>query len=108
MDYTIYNLEAFTTLAQVGEKVGVDLWNYISEDGRSIKLAYNYLYPYLIGESNWNYQNIVQEINRSFAPYLAIASKKFNNEDYAVIVTHLLSKDTVKENIMAYSFFEAK
>jgi hypothetical protein len=108
MDYTMYNLEAFVTLAQVAEKVDVDLWNYTSEDGRSINLAYNYLYPYLIGESKWGYQNIVQENNRSFAPYLAIASKKFNNEDYAVIVTHLLSKDTVKENIMAYSFFEAK
>lgn len=104
MDYTMYNLEAFTTLAQVGEKVGIDLWNYISEDGKSIKLAYSYLYPYLSGENNWKYQNIVQENNKSFAPYLAIAGKKLNNNDYGTMAVGLLLKDAGKENIMVASF----
>lgn len=104
MDYTMYNLEAFTTLAQIGEKVGVDLWNYTSEDGKSIKLAYSYLYPYLQDKSNWKYENIVQENSKSFAPYLTIAAQKLNNPDYGLAAAQLLSKDTGKENIMAYSF----
>lgn len=106
MDYTMYNLEAFTTLAQIGEKVGIDIWNYTSEDGKSIKLAYSYLYPYLKDKSNWKYQNIVQENNKSFAPYLAIAAQKLNNNDYGSAAVQLLSKYTGKENIMAYSFLK--
>jgi hypothetical protein len=104
MDYTMYNLEAFTTLAQIGEKVDVDLWNYASEDGKSIKLAYNYLYPYLQDKSNWKYQNIVQENNKSFAPYLAIAAKKLNNPDYGVAAVQFLTENDAKPNIMVYSF----
>jgi hypothetical protein len=104
MDYTMYNLEAFATLAQIGEKVNVDLWNYTTEGGKGIKLAYSYLYPYLKDKSSWKYQNVVQENSKGFAPYLAMAAKKLSNADYAVEVANLLSKDTGKENIMAYSF----
>lgn len=104
MDYTMYNLEAFTTLAQIGDKVGVDLWNYSSEDGKSIKLAFSYLYPYLQDKSKWEHQNIVQENDRSFAPYLAIAAEKLKIDDYGKVAAQLLTKDAAKENIIIYCF----
>jgi hypothetical protein len=44
MSYSLYNLEAFITLACVGDSVSVDLWDYSSADGRSIRNAID-LYP---------------------------------------------------------------
>lgn len=37
MSYTTYNLRAFITLAQVGNQVGVNIWDYSSPDGRNLK-----------------------------------------------------------------------
>ena len=36
-DYTIYTLEAFYALANLAEKVGIDLWNYKGSVGQSIR-----------------------------------------------------------------------
>ena len=36
-DYSIFDLTAFLHLAALGERVGVDLWNYTTADGRSLR-----------------------------------------------------------------------
>jgi hypothetical protein len=41
----MYNIEAFFVLATLGEKVGVDLWNYQAANGGSLQRAFNYLMP---------------------------------------------------------------
>ena len=58
LSYSRMNLRAFERLAELGEKVGVDLWNYETEDGRSIRKAQAFLKPYLRGEKKWPYQQI--------------------------------------------------
>ena len=56
--YTVMNLSGFLELAILGKKVGVNLWDVESKDGRSIKKAYQYMLPYLIKEKKWEYQQI--------------------------------------------------
>ncbi|WP_299012549.1 alginate lyase family protein [uncultured Polaribacter sp.] len=56
--YSVMNLHAFLELAELGQKVGVDLWNLTSKDGRSIKAAYQYMIPYLLNEKKWEYKQI--------------------------------------------------
>ena len=56
--YSVMNLHGFLELAELGQKVGVDLWNISSEDGRSIKKAYQYMLPYLTNYKKWEYQQI--------------------------------------------------
>lgn len=41
--YSCFNLEAFVRLAIIGEKIGVDLWSYTSEDQKSLPLSIHYL-----------------------------------------------------------------
>lgn len=41
--YSLFNLEALYACAALAEKVGVDLWNYQTKDGRSIQGAYDYI-----------------------------------------------------------------
>ena len=58
LSYSTMNLKGFTELAYYGKKNGVDLWNYIAENGASIQRAYSFLAPYAYGEKEWNYQQI--------------------------------------------------
>ncbi|NLB69366.1 MAG: alginate lyase family protein [Lentisphaerae bacterium] len=56
--YSVYNLTAFATLAQLARAVNVDLWNYLGPEGQSIPLAYEYLKPFATGEKPWTYRQI--------------------------------------------------
>lgn len=57
--YTVMNLHGFMELVRLGKKVEVDLWGFESEDGRSIKKAFQYMLPYLAKEKEWEYKQIV-------------------------------------------------
>ena len=46
------------SLARLAENVDVDLWNYQTADGRSIRKAFDYLLPYALGEKKWTGQQI--------------------------------------------------
>jgi len=45
--YSCFNLRALSDLALLGRHAGVDLWAYRSKDGRSLRVALDYLAPYL-------------------------------------------------------------
>jgi hypothetical protein len=58
MSYSVFNLHALMTLAVIGEKVGIDLWRYQTNDGRSMRKALDYLAPFAFGEKEWPHQQI--------------------------------------------------
>jgi hypothetical protein len=56
--YTWFNLEAFAALAALGERVDVDLWNYVTRDGRGLRTAFAFALPGLAGQRSWTYPQI--------------------------------------------------
>ena len=58
VNYSTMNLWAMTWMASMSQQVGVDLWNYQTTDGRSIKKAYNFLLPYVLNPSTWTWEQI--------------------------------------------------
>ena len=57
--YSIFNLDAMTTLCQILSTKENDLWNYQTKDGKSIKKGIEFLYPYLVDKNKWPYQHDV-------------------------------------------------
>ena len=51
--YSVFNLTAMMSMAELSERVGVNLWKYQAADGQSIRTALDYLTPYLDGKQKW-------------------------------------------------------
>jgi hypothetical protein len=80
--YSRYNLNALIDLATMGEMVGVDLWNYRTDDGRSIRGALDWLLPYATGEREWLYQQIGDWRREMLVPLLRRAAAAYNEPRY--------------------------
>jgi hypothetical protein len=102
LHYPLYNLKPFTMLAIFGDKVGVDLWGYASEDGRSVHQAYTFLAPYLNGKP-WPYAQIRVENESEFARFMRLAAIRYNDPSYAQAADHILGngKTTSRINLIA-------
>ena len=55
--YSIFNLTAMMSMAELSERVGVNLWKYQAADGQSIRTALDYLTAYLDGKQKWPHGN---------------------------------------------------
>lgn len=58
LGYSTMNLRGLMQLANLGKKAGVDLWNFETADGRSIRKALDFLLPVAAGEKTWEYQQL--------------------------------------------------
>jgi hypothetical protein len=56
--YSCFDLKALTQLADLGRRVDVDLWNYSTHDGRSIRTALDFHLPFALGEKPWSHQQL--------------------------------------------------
>jgi len=90
MNYTTFNLKAFITLARVGNQVGVNIWDYGSQDGRNIKKAIDYLMPYIEGSAQWQYEQIIPYHEPGFARYLYLTKIQYGTHEYDKAIQILL------------------
>ncbi|MEX0613808.1 MAG: alginate lyase family protein [Pirellulales bacterium] len=87
--YSIGNLSGLMRLAALGERLGVDLWHYETEDGRSIRVAIDFLVPFGLGEQQWPYQQIDGFSRRAIRPLLRQAAVKYPDAPYRAQVAKL-------------------
>jgi hypothetical protein len=51
--YSLFNLDAFATICQILSTPADDLWRFTLPDGRGIRLALAYMFPYVRNKSSW-------------------------------------------------------
>jgi len=83
--YCTMNLRVMSFVAELGMPLGVDLWNYSSVDGRSMKKAYEFLRPFAEGKKTWTHKQITeggveQAIESEMKPLFSMASTIFGEE----------------------------
>jgi hypothetical protein len=83
-------------LATLGDEVGVDLWNFKTADGRSIRAAVDFLLPYADGEKKWDYQQIGGFHADAMLPTLLRAVKAYHDPKYVAVAKQL---DTSRQSV---------
>lgn len=82
--YSLFNLDAMTTLCQILSDCTHNLWKYTTPDGRNIQLGLRYMFPYVKDKNTWpekpdvmywKYWPVAQ-------PFLIFGAVAFNNQDY--------------------------
>lgn len=82
ISYSVMNLNGLILLATVGEKVGVDFWDYRTKDGRGIRKALDWLMPYAGGEKKWPYEQIEPYNPADMVPALLRAAAHYPDPRY--------------------------
>lgn len=86
MSYSLFNLNALLTVATIGEKVGVDLWNYRANNGRSIGKAIEYLAPFAFGEKEWPHKQIIKWSPEDYFTLMRKAAPKFQDAKFQTLL----------------------
>jgi hypothetical protein len=80
-------------LARLAENVDVDLWNYQTKDGRSIRRALEYLYPFSVGDQKWTYQQLGGFDGKSLFPLMRRAAAHYQDEKFKTEQTKIPGLD---------------
>jgi Alginate lyase len=91
-DYSRVNLDALFALATMGDKLGVDLWNFETPDGRSMRKALDWLIPFAAGEKKWEHEQIKGVQGGTLAPFLRRAAVRYQEPRYEQLIEKLPGK----------------
>lgn len=82
--YSIFNLDAMAMVCQILSTSEDNLWNYQTEDGRSIKKGIEYLYPFVADKNKWPHKQDVMYWNEwpVAQPFLVFGANAFNNKKW--------------------------
>src|SRR5262245_52914830 len=87
--YSVGNLDGLMQLADFGSTLGVDLWNYQTRDGRSIRKALDFLAPFATGEKKWSYQQLGEWPPQMLFPLIRRAAAHYNDENFRTLLTRV-------------------
>jgi len=99
--YSIFNLDAMSTICQILSTEKDNLWNYSTSDGKSIRKGIEFLYPYVADKSKWPYAKDVMYWNDwpVAQPFLIFGAKAFNQQQWLDTWKQLDHAPTVEEII---------
>ena len=73
----------------MGERVGVGLWRYQTQDGRSIRKAIDWLVPFALGDARWPTPGISGMRPAELWPVLREAADRLHDTQLSTAAAHL-------------------
>lgn len=82
--YSLFNLDAMSVLVQILSYEGKNWWNYATEDGKSMRLGLEFMFPYIADKASWPYgQDVLYWENWPVSqPSLVLGGLAFENKNY--------------------------
>jgi hypothetical protein len=82
--YSIFNLDAMSTICQLLSTKEDNLWNYETADRKSIKKGIEFLFPYVKDKNKWPYQKDVMYWNDwpVAQPFLVFGGVTFHQKEW--------------------------
>ncbi len=93
LGYSTGNLDGLLRLAIMGQKLGIDLWNYRSADGRSLRKALDFLSPYADPRKKWPYEQISDFQPARLFSLLRRGAIAYNDNRYEDLIKKIPPKD---------------
>ncbi|MFT6855923.1 MAG: iduronate 2-sulfatase [Cyclobacteriaceae bacterium] len=109
MHYSIKNLSHLMENAILADHYDIDIWNYESVDGRSIKQAIKFLIPYMLGEKEWSYTQYggIESSMEGFKELIWTANQYLDDEDIKRAFNQLCTRSGQPLAInLLYPFFD--
>lgn len=78
LHYNVFDLDAFFLIAAMGENLNIDMWNYQSPSGKSLKKGFDFLFPYITNQKEWIGQQIKEFPLEEGYGLLVAAAQKYN------------------------------
>jgi hypothetical protein len=92
--YSTMNLRGLMSLAQLGDKLGIDIWHYETSDGRSIRKALDCLLEFATGKRRWLPGRSGEPSLQSLAMPLRLAAVNYPDARYKELLSKLLPIDS--------------
>ena len=93
LDYSDFNLRGHSDLATLGERVGVDLWDYVAEDGTTLRNGYDFVLPFITEEKEFPYPQIAKRKHDRYAEMLRRAAIAYNEPAFEAAIDTLAFSD---------------
>lgn len=77
LHYTVFIIDPFFTIAQLAQSINIDLWNYTTPSGKSLKKGFTVLLPYLLKEKTWTGPQILPFEYEEALPLLVRGAEKY-------------------------------
>ena len=103
LGYSTMNMGLLLELAEIGRQWGIDIINYESEDGRSIKRAFDWLLPYWTGASEWTHEQIKPFSSVRAFGCLRLAAYQYLNMDFEPMHLELPDVDDAEKAKQVYN-----
>jgi len=99
--YSIFNLDAMATICQILSTKENDLWNYMLDDGRSMRKGIEFLYPFVQDKTKWTLPKDVMYWDEwpVAQPFLVFGAIAYENKQYLNTWKRLEQDPTVDEVI---------
>src|SRR4051812_36496088 len=92
MHYSGFNIEALSRLAEIGQKLGVDLWHYQAPEGGSLQKAIDNLAKYIADPKSWPGTEISPVTADDMLIHLRRAKTVYGESTYAAALAALPRK----------------
>lgn len=82
--YSLFNLDAFTTAAEILSDENHDLFAFTTPDGKNLEKGAEFMYPYVKDKSSWPYKHDVMYWDDwpVRQPFLLFAGRAYNHPEY--------------------------
>jgi len=82
MHYSAFNIEALSRVAEIGRRLGIDLWHYRAPEGGSLQIAIDHVVKFAGDPSKWPGQQITPVDPADMAIHLRRAIMVFGDQKY--------------------------
>ena len=98
--YSVGNLDGLMTLAELGERVRIDLWHYRTSDGRGIRAALEYLYPFAVGAQKWPHQQLGEWPPEMLFPLMRRAAARYRDGQFKALMAKIPAADPASRELL--------